>query len=146
MSYKNLGSLPVYRKALELCKMSNHIASYVTYDKDLKYLYRSHSLRDIMAHSLLQDTRLISQQIARAESSDSAVVRIKSATFINIMIRNISSYCNGLERDGVKEKEYLNLLRRELRSFRKSFKKWRKSFGYQGPPASWGFNDYSEEH
>lgn len=144
MSYKNLGSLPVYRKALELCQMSRHIASFVTYDKDLRYLYRSHSLRDIMADALLQDTRLISQQIARAEASDSTAVRIKSATFINIMLRNINSYCMGLEKDGVKEKEYLNLLRRELRSFRKSFKKWRKSFGYRGPSSTWGFNDYQD--
>lgn len=144
MSHKNLGSLPVYRKALELCQMSRHIASFVTYDKDLRYLYRSHSLRDIMADALLQDTRLISQQIARAEASDSTAVRIKSATFINIILRNINSYCTGLEKDGVREKEYLNLLRRELRSFRKTFKKWRKSFGYGGPSSTWGFNDYRE--
>lgn len=145
MSTKNLGSLPVYRKSLGLYQLSTHIASFITYNKDLRKLYRSPSLRDNMAGAILHDARLISQQIARAESSNNYMVRVKSATFINIMIRNISSYCNGLERDGVKEKEYLNLLRKELRSFRKSFKKWRKSFGYQSPGDSWHFNNYRQE-
>ncbi|WP_149275138.1 hypothetical protein [Pareuzebyella sediminis] len=128
MSYNNLGALPVYRKALELCRMSREIASYVTFNKDLLKLYQSNSLRDAIADSLLTDSILIPQKIASAESSGSHSERLKSATYINIMIRNINSYCTGLEKDGVKEKEYLNLLRKEIKSFRKSFIKWRRSF------------------
>lgn len=127
MSYQSFRSLPVYRKALELCQMSREIASYVSFNKDLLKLYKSNSLRDIIADSLLTDTILIPQKIAQAESSSSLSERMKSATYINIMIRNINSYCTGLERDGVREKEYLNLLREEIRSFRRSFKEWRKS-------------------
>ncbi len=141
MPHKNLRTVPVYRKALDLCLMSREIASYVTYNKDLLYLYQSDSLRDIMADALLTDAILIPQQIARAETSESQAVRMKSATYINTMIRNILSYLNGLEKDGVKEKEYLNLLRQEIRSFRRSFKKWRKSLGYRGHGPSWGIND-----
>ena len=122
--------------------MSREIASYVSYNKDLLKLYQSNSLRDHIADSLLTDAILIPQQIARAESSGSLAVRIKSATFVGIMIRNIISYCNGLEKDGVKETEYLNLLRQEIRVFRKSFKKWRKSINKSGGDLNWGFNDY----
>ena len=127
MSNKNLRTVPVYRKALDLCKMSREIATYVSYNKDLLKLYQSNSHRDIIADSLVTDAILIPQQIAQAEYSESNAVRMKSATFINIMIRNILSYCNGLEKDGVKEKEYLNLLRTEIKGFRKSFKAWRRS-------------------
>ena len=137
MSRKNLKSVPVYRKALELCIMSREIASYVSFNKDLLKLYKSHSLRDIIADSLLTDTILIPQQIAQAEYSKSHSERMKSASYINIMIRNINSYCTGLERDGVREKEYLNLLRTEIKSFRKSFKEWRKSI-INGGDTSWG--------
>lgn len=141
MPHKNLNTVPIYRKALDLCLMSREIASFVTYNKDLLHLYQSNSLRDIMADALLTDAILIPQQIARAETSESRSVRLKSASFINIMTRNILSYLNGLEKDGVREKEYLNLLRQEIRSFRKSFKQWRKSIvsGNRGP--GWGFND-----
>ena len=142
MSHKNLRTVPVYRKALTLCLMSREIASYVTYNKDLLHLYQSNSHRDIMADALLTDAILIPQQIAQAETTECAVVRMKSASFVNVMTRNILSYLNGLEKDGVKEKEYLNLLRQEIRSFRKSFKKWRKSIGYHGNGPRWGFNDY----
>ena len=139
MPYKNFRSIPVYKKALDLCTISREIASFVSYNKDLLKLYQSNSLRDHIADSLLTDAILIPQQIAQAETSDSQAVRMKSARFINIMIRNILSYCNGLEKDGVKEKEYLNLLRKEIRSFRKTFRVWRKSLG-RNRGDNWGLN------
>lgn len=137
MPRKHLSTVPFYRKALELCTMSREIASYVSFNKDLLLLYKSHTLRDIIAEALLTDSILIPQQIAHAEYSKSHSDRLKSARYINIMIRNINSYCTGLEKDGVREKEYLNLLRSEIRSFRKSFKEWRKSI-IRGGDTSWG--------
>jgi len=124
MSQKNIRTVPVYRKALELCAMSREIASYVTFNKDLLKLYKSNSLRDIIADSLLTDAILIPQKIAQTEFSLSEDEKLRNVSYINIMIKNINSYCTGLERDGVKEKEYLNLLRQEIKSFRRSFKKW----------------------
>ncbi|MGB3152617.1 MAG: hypothetical protein WBB27_18320 [Maribacter sp.] len=127
MSKRSLKHIPIYRKALELCVMSREIASYVSFNKDLLRLYESNSLRDIMANSLLTDTILIPQKIAQTEFSESSSERLKNISFINIMIRNINSYCLGLEKDGVKEIEYLNLLRAELKSFKKYYKKWKSS-------------------
>jgi len=124
MSSKNLGAVPVYQKAESLYEISRHLVSYVSFNKDLVKLYQSNSLRDIMANSLLTDARLISKNMAQALSSKSYSDSIRNAKFISIMIHNINSYCNGLEKDGVKEKEYLNLLRKEVRIFRISFKKW----------------------
>ena len=128
MSYTNFGSLPVYRKALELCHMSREIASYVTFNKNLLQLYKSASLRDTIANALLTDAILIPKKIALAETTANPSERVQIATYINVIIRNINSYCRGLEHDGVKETEYLDLLRNELRSFRKSFKIWSSSF------------------
>lgn len=128
MSSKNLRHLPIYRKALELCTMSREIASYVSFNKDLLRLYESNSHRDIIADSLLTDAILIPQKIAETEFSDSNSERIRHVTFIGIMIRNINSYCLGLEKDGLKEVEYLNLLRTEIKSFSKYFKKWKRSY------------------
>ncbi|KAA2218218.1 MULTISPECIES: hypothetical protein [Maribacter] len=127
MSHKNLKNIPVYRKALELCRMSREIASYVSFNKDLLRLYESNSLRDIIANSILTDAILIPQKIALVESSRSTSERLQNLSFINIMIRNINSYCLGLEKDGVKETEYINLLRSELKSFRKYYRKWKVS-------------------
>ncbi len=127
MSQKNLKTIPVYRKAMNLCIMSREIVSYVSFNKDLLKLYKSHKLRDIIAESLLTDAILIPQKIAQAEFSECRSERIKNASFIHIMLRNINSYCTGLEKDGVKEKEYINLLRSEISSFKESFKNWKSS-------------------
>jgi hypothetical protein len=127
MSSDNLGTVPVYKKALELCEMSRHIVSYISFNKDLIKLYQSNSHRDVIAGSLLTDTVLIPKKIEQAEHSQSYAERIKNASFINIIIHNLNSYCTGLEKDGVKDKEYLQLLRQEIRSFRKTFKKWSRS-------------------
>lgn len=143
MSQNHLGSLPIYKKALDLCTLSRELASFVSYNKNLLTLYQSDSHRDLIADSLITDAVLIPQQIARAETSSSLRDRMKSATFIGIMLRNISSYCNGLEKDGLKEKEYLNLLRREIRMFRRSFKQWRKSIVHYGHSSeTWHFREY----
>ncbi|MFT5737420.1 MAG: hypothetical protein ACI9SG_001769 [Maribacter sp.] len=127
MPTKNIQQIPIYKKAMDLCFMSREIASYVSLNKNLLTLYKSNSLRDSIANSLLTDTILIPQKIVIAEFSKSSSERMLSISFINIMIRNINSYCLGLEKDGVKEIEYLHLLRSEVRSFRKHFKKWKQS-------------------
>jgi len=132
MSVKNLGTIPVYKKALDLCNMSREIASYVSYNKDLLKLYKSNSLRDNIADSLLTDAIIIPQKIAQAEHATSNNIRTKNILLISIMTRNILSYCKGLEMDGLKEKEYLNLLRKEIKSFRVLYKVWKRSIKRKG--------------
>ncbi len=127
MPDRNRGPILVYKKALQLYELSRHVVSYVSFNKDLIKLYQSNSLRDSIAGSLLTDTALISKKIEQVVYSNSYTVRVQNTTFINIMIRNLNSYCTGLEKDGVKEKEYLQLLRQEIKSFRKAFKKWTNS-------------------
>jgi len=127
MPYRKLGTLPVYRKALDLCFISREIVSYVTNNKDLLSLYKSNRHRDIIADSLLTDVILIPQKIELAERSESLTIRTSTIQHINIMTKNILSYCKGLEKDGLQEKEYLNLLREEIKIFKKSYKIWKRS-------------------
>ena len=118
--------------------MSREIAAYFSYNKDLLKLYESRSLRDSIADSIVQDADLIPEHIARAARTNSNSARLKYVGLTQIMIRNILSYCNGLEHDGVKEKEYINLFRKEIGSFRRSLNAWLKSIRLQGPDNSWG--------
>lgn len=106
--------------------MSRAIALCVSGKKDLVQLYASSSLREEMAGYLLKDASLLRKQIILAASTSSTDLRQSSLHFINVMIRNLSSYCRGLEMDGMREREYLELLRAELILFRKSFKHWRR--------------------
>ena len=128
MERSSLHSLGVYRKSLALRDLSEAVGLYFTYNKDRLSLREIDNFRNDISNSLMTDASLITKEVELAALSNSYSVRMKSLTFINIMTRNILAYCNGLERDGVKEKEYLNLLRKEIKTFRSSFKKWRKSF------------------
>ena len=129
MSGKRLIHLPIYRKAVELQTMSRAIACCVSAKKDVMNMYSSNSLREEIAGYLLTDLALIRKQIALAVSAPSDDMRESSLHFINIMIRNLGSYCRGLEMDGMRERDYLYLMRSELISFRQSFRLWRKSLG-----------------
>ncbi len=127
MEKGSLNSLVIYRKSLALQDLSEAIATYFSYKKEALSIRKVESFRNDLTKSMLTDATLITKEIEQVALSNSYSVRMKSLTFINIMTRNILAYCNGLERDGVEEKEYLNLLRKEIRLFRSSFKKWRKS-------------------
>jgi len=131
MERNSLNSLGIYRKSLALRDLSEAIASYFSYNKDKLSFRKIDSFRNDITQSLMTDAVLITKEVEQAALSSSHSVKMKSLTFINIMTRNILAYCNGLERDGVKEKEYLNLLRGEIKTFRFSFKKWGKSL-YNG--------------
>lgn len=126
MPHHRIKDLPVYRQAVSLRTMSREIASFVSHNKDLISLAQSNSHRDQLAGSLFQDALLIPKQIARAETSTSMAIRQNSVQFIGVITKNLNAYCKGLEMDGIREREYLDLLRSEVRSFRRAFKKWRK--------------------
>lgn len=129
-----------YRKALELRDVTRQLAAYVSFNQDASDSYSLSSHRTVIASSLLEDALLIPIQIEEAEKANSHDLRLNSAKYVSIMTKNILSYCNGLERDGMKEKEYLNLLRSEIKSFRKSFKVWRRSLLRGGEMGSWGMD------
>lgn len=127
MSFKGINNLPVYRKAVELQSMSRAISYCVGKREQLRQSNSSDSLTDQITDALLTDAVLIRKQIAVAASTSSLNIRRESLQFISIMIRNLNSYCKGLEIDNAREREYIRLMQAELRSFRKSFKAWRKS-------------------
>jgi hypothetical protein len=127
MSYRPLSEHSVFKKALELYQTSRALVSYISHNKDVMALYQSNSHRDHIADALLTDATLIPEQLAVAATSENPLEKQSSLSMIKIMTRNLQSYCNGLEQDGVKEKEYLNLLRSEIQHFRSAFKSWRRA-------------------
>jgi hypothetical protein len=126
MKNKGYSTLSVYKNSLVLRDLSDALAHYFSHESGAR-TKKTLGLRAIIAESLVTDASLLPVTIEKACKSSSLNNRLQSMTFINIITKNIISYCNGLENDGVKEKEYLQLLRKELKTFRKSFKKWRKS-------------------
>lgn len=126
MKNSGFNSLPVYKNSLVLRDLSDALGHYFFSEHNV-FSQKSLGLRATIAKSLITDASLLPITIEETYNSSSLSNRLKNATFINIITRNIISYCNGLEKDGVREKEYIQLLRMELKTFRTSFKQWRKS-------------------
>ncbi|TKD61385.1 hypothetical protein [Flavobacterium sp. ASW18X] len=127
MEQNSYNSLAVYKKSIALRDLSSAIALYFSKDNDAFTLTKTAGLRHVIANSLVTDASLISTSIQKAYETSCFTSRINTMKHISIMTRNILSYCNGLEQDGIKEKEYIYLLRREIKLFRRTFKQWRKS-------------------
>jgi len=126
MDNHNLKSLPVYKDSLVLRDLSDALGNYFS-SEHKTFSSKSMGLRAVIAESLITDASLLPVTIKDTYTSNSINDRLQNVSFINIITRNIISYCNGLEKDGVKEREYVHLVRKELKTFRKSFKQWRKS-------------------
>ena len=123
--YKN--GYPIYQKSLAVSSVGQAIAAYFSYDQKYSKKRRFSGLRAEIADAILTDIKLISKTLNDALKNDSKEQFLKDISFVNTMLKNLLSYCNGLERDGVKEREYVHLLRAEIKAFRKSFKSWRKN-------------------
>lgn len=119
-------TLPVYKNSLALRDLSDALGHYFSAEQKT-FSPKKLGLRAVIGEALMSDAQLLPITIEKVYNSKSPNYRLQNATFINIITRNIISYCNGLEKDGVKEKEYIQLLRKELKTFRTSFKQWRKS-------------------
>lgn len=117
----------IYQKSLAVCDISQAVSSYFTMETKFLKLNRFAPLRHEIALSLVNDAVLIPKSVNEALNSNSREQQLKQLSLISIMVKNMLSYCNGLEKDGVKEKEYVYLLRAELKSFKKVFKSWRKT-------------------
>jgi len=127
MDDHSLSNLPVYQKSMHVYDMTLAISTYFSSDSVFKRPRKIASLRNEIAFSLVNDALLIPKVIRETLNSNNRENRLKNATFINTITKNILSYCNGLEKDGVKEREYVDLLRSEIKVFKKTFKTWRKS-------------------
>jgi len=119
--------IPVYKHSLAVSDLGQAVASYFSPDSNPSLLKKTSGLRTEIAFSLFNDSLLIPKTIDEVARSNSKEFHHRQFYFINCIIKNLLSYCNGLEHDGVKEKEYIHLFREEVRSFKKSFKSWRKS-------------------
>lgn len=131
MSSKNLSylsDLPIYQKALEIFVLSQNISTYLSNDLgELKddgtedsHIYFS---GDIVQQSVSLGPEIINAELLRhSEKKQKHIASIKKLT--NKLYRN--SY--RLERSNSNGKDFLPILRSELKKFKKLQRSWMLSF------------------
>ncbi len=117
-------SHPLYLHALALGDISQAIAQYVEYKYETLNGSGFVHLQAEIAEAIRNDSRLIQQNTAEIAGLESRGRLGANLRFLRTLGKNLLSYCNGLEYHGLKEREYIQLLRREVKLYRRALKHW----------------------
>jgi hypothetical protein len=115
----NINQLIIYKKSLDIFKLSRRVAAYITDDKDLISMYKSGSLSDNYADNLVMNAYRLVPKIVEAETQNSLSLKLKYAKSLRYFIERIYLDCLKLESIKIQGKDYVQLLRKELKNLRK---------------------------
>ncbi|WP_037315446.1 hypothetical protein [Salegentibacter sp. Hel_I_6] len=115
---------PVYFKALEIFKLSRAMAVHFTEDKHVLEMGISSSSKDRFAGDLVTESLQLAPGVASVATAKSIGSRLERIRNIRRSSKSLKSLCRSLEFSGVKESEFLNLLRKEIQIFDRMVSDW----------------------
>ncbi len=124
-SFGNNTQSALYKKALEIFTLSRHISFYLSHD--LAYLKRNgkEDKNIYFTGDIVQQSVSLAPQILKAESQSFSEEKHKYAASVMRLSNLIYKNCERLERINSNGKDFLPLLRKEIRKFRKLQHTWR---------------------
>lgn len=109
----------IYQKSIEIFRLTRRIAAYVTNDKSISSMYVSEIRSDRYADSLVMDSLGLVPKIAEAEIQQNPVLKLKYTKSLQYLIDRLYTNCVKLENSKIQGKDFVRLLRKELKSLRK---------------------------
>ena len=119
-----LNQLSIYKKSLDIFKLSRRIAAYITDDKDVVSMYRSGSVADNYADNLVMNAFRLVPKIAETEIQQTSVSKLKYAKSLRYFIDRIYEDCLNLENTKIQGIDFVRMLRKELKTLRKIHKNY----------------------
>ena len=127
LEHENIQSAMIYQKSLDIFQLSRRIASYITDDKDVMSMYRSGKKEDNYADNLVMNSFRLVPKVVEVEIQDTTVKKLKYAKRLRYFIERINQDCIRLEKSKISGKEFVRMLRKELRALRKMHASYIKS-------------------
>jgi hypothetical protein len=124
----HINQLGIYRKALDIFKLSRRVASYITDDKDIISMYRSESKSDNYADNLVMNAYRLVPKIVETETQSSRSLKLKHAKSLRYFIERIYQDCIRLESTISQGKDFVQLIRKELKHLQKMHSNYVNSF------------------
>ncbi len=116
--------LLVYKKALEIFKISSAVSAYFTENRHVLEM----ELSSIPAHNyagrLVTESLQLAPGIAGAVTAKTKELQQKRIEKIRKAAKRIKSNCRNIEITGIKETEFLDLLRKEIHHFEHLISDW----------------------
>lgn len=120
----HLYHLPIYQKAMEIIILSRSISTYL--NQDLAYL-RPGGKEDshiYFSGDIVQQSTSLAPEIEKAELERYSDKKYKHIASVRRLTNLLYKNCSRLEKSNSNGKDYLPLLRKELKKFRKLQHTW----------------------
>lgn len=120
----HLSDMPIYKKAMEIIILSRSISTYL--NQDLSYL-RSDGSEDnniYFSGDIVQQSSSLAPEIVNAELERFSDKKHKHIASLERLTNLLYNNCKRLERCNSNGREYLPILRSELRKFKRLQHNW----------------------
>lgn len=114
----NIKDLIIYQKSLDIFKLSRHIASYITYDKDIISMHTSKNHLDKYADKLVIDALGLVPKIVETENETNQILKLKYAKSLRFFIDRLYHNTKYLESSKTNNLDFIKLLRIELKKLK----------------------------
>ena len=120
----HLSDLPVYRKAMDIIMLSRSISTYL--NNDLCYLNTEGTEDNDIYFSgdIVQQSRSLAPEIINAERERYSEKKHKHLESLDRLTSKLYRNCRRLEHSKSNGRDYLPILRGELKTFRKLQRSW----------------------
>ncbi len=124
MLYTSTSDLPIYKKAIEIFSLSQRISKYLSYDLTSLRPDGSEDQDIYFSGDMVQQSELLVPEIIKAESERFSDKKHKHAATVKRLTNRLYKNCKRLEHCNSDGKEFLTILRKELRKFSKLQRNW----------------------
>jgi hypothetical protein len=120
----HLSDLPIYRKAMDIIMLSRNISTYLNHD--LSYLNEdgSEDVDIYFSGDIVQQSTNLAPEIINAERERYSEKKHQHLESLDRLTNQLYSNCRRLERSKSNGKDYLPILKGELKKFRKLQRTW----------------------
>ncbi|MBI6120061.1 hypothetical protein [Salegentibacter maritimus] len=120
----NTNQTPVYHKALEIFKLSRAMAVHFTQDKHVLEMSISSCPKNRYAGDLINESLQLAPVVASIATAKNHNSRLERVRNIKKLSKSLKLLCKNLEFSGVRESEFLILLKKEIHLFDKMVIDW----------------------
>ncbi len=120
----HLSNSPIYTKALEIFSLKQKISYYLNYDLSNLKIDGTEDKHIYFSGDIVQQSELLGPEIIKAEIEPFSRNKYKHAHRVERLTKLLYKNCKRLEYCNSNGKDFIPILRKELRLFRKLQRNW----------------------
>lgn len=120
----NLSELPIYKKALEIFSLSQHISAYLNHDLSALKVDGTEDTNIYFSGDIVQQSVSLVPEIVNAELGKHSDKKYKHIASLKRLTNRLYKNAYRLEHANSNGKDFLPILRRELKKFKKLQSSW----------------------